>query len=136
MITSLIPTKINVCNSKSGSLGTMIAVTIYKIPKPVEHLNKILENGFCVHNVHKITRTTKNKITNVSSSTTSFKNKETEYFHVIYENSPIKKTKLLIANGSSNKSQTKNNMIKFLENPFFFLFWYDLKIIFLHNISS
>lgn len=76
MITSLIPTKINVCNSKSGSLGTMIAVTIYKIPKPVEHLNKILENGFCVH---KITRTTKNKITNVSSSTTSFKNKETEY---------------------------------------------------------
>ena len=47
MITSLIPTKINVCNSKSGSLGTMIAVTIYKIPKPVEHLNKILENGFC-----------------------------------------------------------------------------------------
>lgn len=70
MITSLIPTRINVCSSKSGSLGTMIAVTIYKIPKPVEHLNKILENGFCVH---KITRTTKNKITNVSSSTTSFK---------------------------------------------------------------
>lgn len=116
MITSLIPTRINVCSSKSGSLGTMIAVTIYKIPKPVEHLNKILENGFCVH---KITRTTKNKITNISSSTTSFKNKETEYFHVIYENSPIKKTKLLIANGSSNKRQTKNNMIKFLENPFF-----------------
>lgn len=116
MITSLIPTNINVCNSKSGSLGTMIAVTIYKIPKPVEHLNKILENGFCVH---KITRTTKNKITNVSSSTTSFKNKETEYFHVIYEDSAIKKTKLLIANGSSNKRQTKNNMIKFLENPFF-----------------
>ena len=110
----------------------MIAVTIYKIPKPVEHLNKILENGFCVH---KITRTTKNKITNVSSSTTSFKNKETEYFHVIYENSPIKKTKLLIANGSSNKRQTKNNMIKFLENPFFPFLVTIFKIIFLHNIS-
>lgn len=127
MITSLIPTKINVCNSKSGSLGTMIAVTIYKIPKPVDHLNKILENGFCVH---KITRTTKNKITNVSSSTTSFKNKETEYFHVMYENSAIKKTKLLIANGSSNKRQTKNNMIKFLENPFFSFFGTILKSFF------